>query len=60
MNTVMASLKHEHAKCMVSHLLSAGASLSHFLSLCVVLLRDCAAGRGLQSFLLRISANRRC
>ncbi len=60
-STPAASLKHVHAKCMSSHLPSLPSSVSHFpVSLCILLLRDWAVGRRLQSSLFRITANWRC
>lgn len=60
-STPVASFKHVHAKCMVSHLHSLPSSVSHLpFSLRTVLLRDWAVGRKLQSSLFRTAANRRC
>lgn len=62
-STLVASLKHEHAKCTALHFHSLPSSVSHVpvsLSLCILLYRDWAVGRRLQSLLLRITANWRC
>lgn len=62
-STLVASLKHEHAKYMALHFHSLPSSVSHMpvsLSLCILLYRDWAVGRRLQSLLLRITANWRC